>query len=442
MLLATLLQASTTCVSNESAPIDITWLACRANEMVKGCTEPLSPSAASHASGATVAFTPDASQAYGAQWTRDFYYTVRTVAGIPAALPFFPAALNGSSVAASVRFTFTGQRARDGCMPDRVQTDGSPVYSPGGVTTPLADHAWDNGPFAALLLAATAMRWDDSALFCDLEPRARIGLEFVNRSSANGLVWNDEAAPNCTYGFTDTVAKSGGLLFTSLLFHDASLQLAAAARRFGCGDAELYEREARAVIEHVDDLYDERSGLWFAASKANRLPDVWGSAYLVALKLSTPKRRERWAADFESANRSRYVQYGQVRSLPYPLTWERCFGGGGGSSSSSSNSRGDNGARGDGSRLIKSTHCAANGTYQNGAYWATPLPYFVRALLATGRASASTQLVVEAISDFKLRGGIYEDVDDGLPSKSVGVLNYTASATNALFAASLVLTTK
>ena len=59
MLLATLLQASTTCVSNESAPIDITWLACRANEMVKGCTEPLSPSAASHASGATVAFTPD-----------------------------------------------------------------------------------------------------------------------------------------------------------------------------------------------------------------------------------------------------------------------------------------------------------------------------------------------------------------------------------------------
>ena len=39
--------------------------------------------------------------------------------------------------------------------------------------------------------------------------------------------------------------------------------------------------------------------------------------------------------------------------------------------------------------------------------------------------------------DFKARG-IYEDVDYGKPATNHGVLNYTASATNALWAAKLL----
>ena len=42
----------------------------------------------------------------------------------------------------------------DGCMPDRVQIDGKSVMGPGQASSPMADHAWDNGPFAALLLTA------------------------------------------------------------------------------------------------------------------------------------------------------------------------------------------------------------------------------------------------------------------------------------------------
>jgi hypothetical protein len=79
----------------------------------------------------------------------------------------------------AVNATFIGQRATDGCMPDRVQADGVAVYSPGG-NSPQAhfsDHAWDNGPFGALLLTsatdklAKEGRAAQAAFFCDLEPK-------------------------------------------------------------------------------------------------------------------------------------------------------------------------------------------------------------------------------------------------------------------------------
>ena len=97
--------------------------------------------------------------------------------------------------------------------------------------------------------------------------------------------------------------------------------------------------------------------------------------------------------------------------LPLPLTWQRCCW--------------TPGCEGG---------CAANGTYQNGAFWATPLSYVVPALAATGHAAFAKELLLDAVADFKLFG-VYEDVDRGLPAVSNGVLNYTASATNALLAA-------
>lgn len=75
--------------------------------------------------------------------------------------------------------TFVGQRASDGCIPDRVQSDGIAVYSPGGNSPAAAfsDHAWDNMPFAALLLTSATEKFYSSQkskdFFCALEPAVR-----------------------------------------------------------------------------------------------------------------------------------------------------------------------------------------------------------------------------------------------------------------------------
>ena len=117
---------------------------------------------------------------------------------------------------------------------------------PHNAQNPDHDHAWDNGPFAVLLLAAAANAWPENeaqapsssllSFFCELEPMARRALNFVNRTDTDTggatpyLVYNNPHSPNCTYGFTDTVAKTGSLLFTSLLYIDASRQMAALAQ--------------------------------------------------------------------------------------------------------------------------------------------------------------------------------------------------------------------
>jgi hypothetical protein len=166
-------------------PVDVEWLSCRTSQIIKGCVEDILPTSKLNKGingpghslvsfhrtvpahrfarqqrthtparrvarrAATSAYTPDATHSYGAQWTRDFQYTVSGA----------PELMDAASVKASVRYTFAGMRA-DGCMPDRVQIDGMSVMAPGGMMpnntrNPAHDHAWDNGPFAGGCLAKT-----------------------------------------------------------------------------------------------------------------------------------------------------------------------------------------------------------------------------------------------------------------------------------------------
>jgi hypothetical protein len=334
-------------------PLDVEWLSCRTAEIIEGCKLPILPtSPLNKGVNAVSAYTPDASHGYGAQWTRDFQYTVSGASSI----------MNETSVKASVRYTYAGM-SPEGCMPDRVQADGKSVLSPGGPGDQgPRSHAWDNGPFAALLLASTVKAWPDKALFCELEPKARKALDFVNRS-ANGLVYNNPVHPNCTYGFTDSVAKTGNLFFCSLLYIDASRQLAELSSQYSCGDSAQYSKEAGKMSASIDVVMkDPASPLWLAATIDNRKPDVWGSAYLVALNLSTAAKRQA-AMDEMVAHKEKYFLAGQARSMPFPDYWDRC----------------DFTPAGQGDKTGKS--CAGKGTYQNGAFWATPHTYLATALV-------------------------------------------------------------
>ena len=123
--------------------------------------------------------------------------------------------------------------------------------------------------------------------------------------------------------------------------------MAALSAKYNCGGTARYAKEAAEVGTAIDSVMKDPAGpLWLAATLDNRYPDVWGSAYLVALNLSTAARRQ--AAMDELVNRkSTYFQAGQVRSMPFPTLWTRC--------DFSPASRGK----------INPAGCAANGTYQN-----------------------------------------------------------------------------
>lgn len=67
-----------------------------------------------------------------------------------------------------------------------------------------------------------------------------------------------------------------------------------------------------------------------------------------------------------------------------------------------------------------------DGTYQNGAYWATPLPWLMDTLLAADVERAALTFC-EAVEDFKARGDINEWINDEARKKR-GVRDYCASA--------------
>lgn len=347
-------------------------------------------------------FTPDASSSYGAQWTRDF---TMALAAAPRSFP------QRADVAAAVAFSLA-RVTPQGMVPDRVQADGRAVFAP---CTPACGWnislAWDNMPYAGLMLAAYARGWQDAAFFCAWEETARRALDFV--PLVRGLAYNDPAAPNTSFGFEDSVIVPGRQLTVSLLLHDAALQLGALAAATGCGEPAHYAALAAGVASAVDDLYDPASGLFLASDTLEVLPDIFGSAYLVTLGLSTAQRRAgvaaylaaQWRATLAGAAAGgaaspTIFQAGQVRHLPYPLLWKACW-----------------------------RSCPAPGTYQNGAYWATPLNWVLPALQANGFGSEAAGIASAAVASFQA-GGVMECVN--APLDYHGVRDYVASATNLL----------
>ena len=343
-------------------------------------------------------FTPDASSSYGAQWTRDFAMAV-----INAAPALKATKLN---VSAAVAYTLERVTA-SGVAPDRVQANGAPIFAPGPPGAWPIKLAWDNMPYAALLLTAYAQGWGDAAFFCAHEPTARRAIDAVPLDG--GLAYNDPSSPNCSFGFEDSVVLPGRMLTVSLLLYDAAAQLATLSRALGCGDFGHYDGIAAGVANGIDSLFDDASGLFLASSMTETVPDVFGSAYAVALNLSTAQRRAsvsaffaaQWHASAAQSGLTQTIwQEGQARHLPYPQVWKACW-----------------------------TTCPTPGTYQNGAFWSTPLNWILPALVDGGFVDEASQVVEAVITSFQT-GGVMEAINRDVGYE--GVRDYVASACNVL----------
>jgi glycogen debranching enzyme len=326
--------------------------------------------------------TPDGIGNYKALWTRDTYYMVEYAGDL----------MDRQEIKASIEYLLGGQRD-DGCMPDRVDAAGKAVYSPGGVNNPMADHALDNGPFMAMLVCSYVNQHDDEELFCHTEPMLKLGLDHTNVNQ-NGLVYNDPKNPQCVYGFTDVVKKTGDLLFCSLLYYKANMEMHALCRKYKCGSEDIYKRRFEYVHESINKLWNEDLGMFMAADKDCRQVDIWGSAYAIEVGIASKEQSSR-ITDYLVQNIEAIAMHGQVRHLAGGDSgWNNLF------------------------IDIK------EGTYQNGAYWATPLAWVIPAIAKRDKELAKKMLDA-VIKDFQANG-INECINEGY----VKVPNYVVSATN------------
>lgn len=358
----------------------ITWLEEAARRELAGCR------AVAH--DGTVLFTPDGEAHYGALWTRDFAYMVENAWDL----------LDTHEVRAAIEYLLRGQRA-DGCIPDRVLVDGAPfgngvpVYSAGPVDKPLGDPPTDNSQFMVSLVYDYVCHTDDRAFARQWLGALRRALDFTLRD-AQGLVFIPPERPHSPYGFTDTIAKTGALLFSSLLYWKACGEMAHLCR--WCDeDAASYLQRADQITHTLNCLWDEDIGAYRAATHDCRQIDVWGSAFAVYIGFAQNERRQR-LLHFLHDHYADYVYRGQVRHLLGDETWEHT--------------------------LIP----VAPGTYQNGAYWATASGWVLTVLLEIDQPLAA-QMLDELMTDFQTHG-IFECVNVGYEKLD----HYVASAVNPL----------
>ena len=258
-------------------------------------------------------FTPDATGGYGAFWVRDWSYAIEGC----------PEAFTREEIRDGYLFLAAAQR-EDGCMPDRVRADGQGVYSPGGEAQPLSKNgSVDQSPFMVILCH---QYWK---LHNDLDPFRRTAfalekaLRFTPRNPTNGLVTITDATLFRPYSFMDSIPLVGDEQFSSVLFWDACTKLAEMFEADGQPDrAAPWRREAERVQTALQSLWDEKPGMFVAASEKWRQPSVWGSLFAVYAGIATPQQSER-IAHYCMANYDRIVKRGQVRHLRQGTFWGR-----------------------------------------------------------------------------------------------------------------------
>ncbi|HKJ78317.1 MAG TPA: hypothetical protein VKA10_02230 [Prolixibacteraceae bacterium] len=356
----------------ELAQEDIDWMRTATIKQLEGCRVP--------GAGGTWIYTPDGIGNYKALWTRDFYYMVEFAGDL----------INKEEIKASIYYLMSGQRA-DGCMPDRVNAEGKPIYSPGAPGKPLADHALDNAPFMAMLVSSYVTQHNDGQLFRELEPKLRKGMEHIRRKES-GLVYNNPNDPQCVYGFTDIVKKTGELLFSSLLFYKACNDMAQLCLEYKSGDPAFYKKQSALIGQTIDKLWDEKSGMFLAATNNCRQIDIWGSAYAVEVGITSPEQTKK-ITEYLIDNYNEIVMRGQVRHLPgTDSKWQQLF------------------------------IACPEGTYQNGAYWATPLAWFIP-VISRGNKELANKMLKTVIHDFR-ENGINECINENY----LKVPNFVVSA--------------
>lgn len=351
------------------------WLEQRSTQMIRDCRR-------TTASGIT-AFPPQVGGGYEAFWLRDYAYMLE---GNLAA--FTPQELKDAC-----RFFLKGQRA-DGAMVDCIKFDGTPCYMPGYGTIGVNPVA-DGSQFAVSVAWHTFQRTRDTQFVAEaLEPLTK-GMRAVPRNPATGLVHIRPGKPldRASYGFTDSIRKQGDELFCSLLYVQACRRMADLADAAGRQPAaEAWRAEAQTVTASVrSTFWDMETGLYRATTAVCRQPDIWGSVFAVYLGVATQEQSLAVARACQRLHAG-IVKRGQLRHLPAGMNWEDTD--------------------------------TAPGTYQNGAFWATPVGWYVYALDLVDPALAD-RTVVELVRDFIATRDENECVNDGYANVS----HYVASTT-------------
>lgn len=273
----------------------------------------------------------------------------------------------------------SGSLVTPGSIPDHISFGNKPIFYPGT----LEDYEGQGGPnwgylpalddafffvhMAALYVQQTgdASILEETVRGKSLFTRLEEAYAMPPARSESGLVYADKDRRGVTFGFVDTVTHTGDLFFCSLLKYRAALELAELAGRVGDTDGQArYQSAAGALRAALNTIFITDTGLYRASTGVSSQPDVWGTAFGVYIGALTPENERKACETLAAAAREDTLAWrGNIRHVltsddfSTETAWERCL--------------------------------ATRNTYQNGAYWGTPMGWVCYAIARVDPEGAS-----------------------------------------------------
>jgi len=327
-------------------------------------------------------YTPDGKASYAAFWTRDFAYMVEYAADL---IPL-------EDMEKGIQYLIDGAD-ENGWIPDRVEKDGTARYT-AGFDFPALPNI-DNGCFLIFAADGYLKLLDDHKAkeifmkWCDALCK---GIDCLPKNE-DGILINNTNPPHSTYGFTDTVYKTGLLAYETLLLWKAEKLLSNWLLKFGL-DADKYITNIDSIEKNFLKIFKSDNGMLKSATEICNQIDIWASCFAVSIGFPMLENEKKNIADWLIENYDSVVEMGQIRHLPTGEFWQKTF------------------------------IPVEQGTYQNGAFWATATGWFYDTIVDFNKELAN-KLIVDILQYFE-KYGIYECVNGEYKQLDT----YVASATN------------
>ena len=197
------------------------------------------------------AFPPQVGIGYEAFWLRDYAYMLETCAD----------AFTSDELVASCRLFVNAIREEDAAAVDCVKFTGELIFKP-GYGRMGSKPVLDGAPFTVDVVWLTWKQTGDPRVVAEsIDPLVRAMAAMpVNPATGLAHISSSPGEDRCPYGFTDTVAKRGDLLFDSLLVIQAARRLSEMLTALGrTDDARHWEEAAARAAEGVDRVLWDRA---------------------------------------------------------------------------------------------------------------------------------------------------------------------------------------
>jgi hypothetical protein len=192
----------------------------------------------------------------------------------------------------------------------------------------------------------------------------------------NHIVYTTDDFRGVDFGFRDVISITGDLCFTSILKYRASNEMAELIDLTGYKrKASDYRNIAKKIKSAIPQLFLDQRGMLQASSGRSNQPDVWSTAFAVALNILVGTDSEKACRFLADSYEKGYLAYeGNIRHVltcddfSDSTSWESSL--------------------------------AKKDTYQNGAYWGTPTGWVCYAI-SKADPELAKKLAGEYIEDLR-----------------------------------------